>query len=155
MKWPESPEVLSAVYPTDGSLDVRVMGGAKVPTRVLGLKSPPRQWLTYGPSEIPVPTFLSSLDFFVYYQHSQAYDAFGRSVLEAAASGAVPILDPIFAPTFGGIGVYAGPETALETVHRIYSSPELFSEIASRAVALADERFGPAQYRKVLEQMMA
>src|SRR5699024_7346536 len=70
MKWPEDESVLAGVYPLDGRLDVRIMGGAKTPLRVLNENKIPKGWIVYKTDELDVKEFLYSLDYFVFFQHS-------------------------------------------------------------------------------------
>lgn len=154
MKWPEDPRTFEQVYPTDSSIDLRIMGGAGVPLRVLGESRAPASWVVFGADEMSARAFLGSIDFFVYYQHSQAYDAFGRSVLEALAAGCVAILPVRFESTFGKAAIYAEPEEVQATVHRYARDSEAFKEQAERAMHAVRESFSYTMYQSLLKQFM-
>lgn len=146
MKWPEDPRTLELVYPTSGDMDVRVMGGAGTPIETLGLKAQPPGWVVFDTDEMPVRTFLSSLDYFVYYQHSQAFDAFGRAILEAIAAGCVVILPHEFAPTFGEAATYADPEDVAAVIWTYYSAPKLHEEQVRKGYAKVRQEFSYESY---------
>src|SRR5690606_12846034 len=66
-KWPSRREDILNVYPNDGSIEVRVLGGATVPATILG--SLPSKWKVYEFNEIHPKDFLADLDFFVFFPH--------------------------------------------------------------------------------------
>lgn len=150
MKWPKDAKTLRLVYPTDGSVDVRVMGGGLTVSEILG-GSTPESWVVFGKDELDVRTFLNSIDFFVYFQHPDAFEAFGRAVLEAIATGCVAILPPHFEATFGSAAVYAEESEAIKRVHELYSSPSKYLAQSRAAVAFARDHFSYESYaRRVL-----
>jgi hypothetical protein len=140
MKWPSDADQLLEIYPDDPEFDVRIMGGAASAQQVLGRDLPPN-WLVYRRDQLPVRTFLSSLDFFVYYQHPEAFDAFGRAVLEALAVGCVVILPPHMRPVFGDAAIYAEPEDVRVVIRDLYSAPSHFFEQSLRAINAVEERY--------------
>jgi glycosyltransferase involved in cell wall biosynthesis len=154
MKWPEDPAALAAAYPSDGSAQVRVMGGARSALRVLGTKRAPTSWVVLPPDAMEVRAFLNSIDFFVYYQHRQAYDAFGRAVLEALATGCVAVLPHHFEPVFGDAALYADEEEAAGVVQRLYADPEAFRRQADLAMRRTRERFSHASYRTLVKGLV-
>jgi hypothetical protein len=155
MKWPESAEAVLDAYPTDGAVDVRIMGGASTPCAVLGLDRVPASWVGFAADEMGVREFLNSIDFFVYFQHTQAYDAFGRAVLEALAAGCVAILPDHFEPVFGDAALYAEPGRVRELVDHLHAEPELFREQADRAMLRVRERFSYETYRSLVATLLA
>lgn len=146
MKWPGDRNTLRSVYPTDGSVDVRIMGGGKTPRRLLGVRHNPAAWLVLETDEIPVRTFLNSIDYFVYYQHEHAYDAFGRATLEAIAAGCVAILPHFLEPTFGKAAMYASTDEAIPLVQELYSKPQAHWQQVSEANRVLRERFSYSAY---------
>lgn len=146
MRWPSDPEMLRAVYPTDGSVDVRVMGGGRTAREVLGTRHDSAAWLVLETEELPVRTFLSSIDYFVQYQHPSAYGAFGRETLEAIATGCVAVLPHFLEPTFGGAAVYASAEDAVPLVHELYNDPAAHWEQVARASRVLRDRFSETVY---------
>jgi len=146
MKWPDSRDSLVAAYPiADDDVEVRIMGGTRAASRVLGHPAP-ASWLSFAANEMDVRTFLNSIDFFVYHQHVDAYDAFGRAVLEALAAGCVAILPRNMEETFGDAALYATPEESMKLVRRYYGNPKAYFAQSERAVQRVAERFSRASY---------
>jgi len=146
MRWPGDPETLRAVYPTDGSVDVRIMGGSRVAREVLGTRYDPAAWLVLEDGELSARSFLSSLDYIVQYQHDSAVDTFARSTLEAIAAGCVAVLPPALEPVFGPAAIYAPPEDAIALVHRLYRDPVAHWAQVARANEAIRDRFGASRY---------
>jgi len=154
MKWPESPAELLAAYPVDGSAEVRVMGGAQAALEVLGRSATPQDWVVFGVDELEVRTFLNSIDFFVYFQHSQAYDAFGRAVLEALAAGCVAVLPHRFEETFGDAAVYCHPHEVPALIEKYWERPDLYRRQSERAVRRVAERFSHGRYAELIHSLL-
>lgn len=155
MKWPENSSALSAIYPTDASVDVRIMGGATTARNVLEKDHYPPNWVVFETNEMNVRSFLNSIDFFVYFQHSSAYDAFGRSVLEALAAGCVTILPHHFEETFGEAALYAEPAEVASLIRDHYENPLKFREQAEKAMAVVEHSFSFLQYVRIIEELLA
>lgn len=138
-KWPDDPDELLAAYPDDGSLQVRILGGAKVPGEILG--GVPRSWRVDGFDAIAVRDFLAGIDFFVYFHHPGWVEAFGRATLEAMASGAVAVLPPHFEPLFADAAVYTQPGGVRETVGGLYADKAAYDAQSRRGQSYVRERF--------------
>lgn len=150
MKWPSDPKVLQAVYPTDGSVDVRIMGGASVPAAVLDRSTPPPAWVAFPTDALPVPEFLRSLDFFVFFQNPVAVEAFGRAILEAVATNLVVILPRHYEAVFGEAALYVAPDEVRGLIRRYSTDRDLYVTQQRRAQRVVAERFSHAAY---LEQV--
>lgn len=153
MKWPADRDEMTSVYPTDGSVEVRVMGGVRSALEVLGGPLPPA-WVAFERDELEVRTFLNSLDFFVYYQHRSAFDAFGRAVLEALATGCVAVLPHHFQETFGDAAVYADESEAISTVWSIYEDPDRYRHQSRLAVQRVQEWFSYEEYARLVSELI-
>jgi len=153
MKWPADRQTLTSIYPTDGSVEVRIMGGSTAVAKALGTRVPPT-WLSFDADEMPVRTFLNSLDFFVYYQHPEAFDAFGRSVVEALATGCVAVLPHHFEATFGDAAVYADESDALGIVHRLWADRDAYEAQSKRALRIVTEKFGRGRYADRVTELL-
>ncbi|WP_256838904.1 glycosyltransferase [Ornithinimicrobium faecis] len=143
-KWPRDAATLKAVYPVDGSWDVRVLGGADPIERPL--RGVPKAWTVTEFGELSPQTFLQSLDFFVYYHDPQWVEAFGRTILEALAAGAVAVLPPHFRALFGEAAVYAEPAQVREVVEGLRANRPAYVAQRDRARALVRERFSYAAH---------
>jgi hypothetical protein len=149
-KWPVTKDAILGAYPADGSVEVHILGGADPAKVVLG-KVPP-QWhvLPFG-AQHP-RDFLADVDFVVYYQDPDWYEAFGRTVLEGLASGAVAITDPMLRPTFGEAAVYATPAEVGETLRSLHADPNAWRKQAERGQAWVRRDYGhDSQVRRVAE----
>lgn len=154
MKWPESTHTLENVYPVDGSADIRVMGGGSVPMEILGLQDFPSNWEVLARDAEPVKEFLDSLDFFVFYQHSEAVEAFGRSILEAIAANLVVILPPHFEPVFGEAAIYALPEDVQDVVRYYYADWSRYVEQQNRASNVLHSSFVYDAFLSRIEKLL-
>jgi hypothetical protein len=122
-KWPATAREILDAYPADGELDVRVRGGVRVASQLLG-RPVPRSWYVVAEDEVDLRVFLNELDFFVYVDHPNTVESVGRGVVEALATGCIPVLPPRFAPTFGAAALYAEPADVRETVLRVWRDPD-------------------------------
>lgn len=121
-KWPEDPAALLAAYPDDDSVRVRVLGGAEAVAGVLGRI--PDRWVVEEFGARDPRDFVAQLDFFVYFHRSDLVEAYGRTIMEAMASGAVVILPATFEPTFGDAALYRTPAEVRDTVRELCSDPD-------------------------------
>jgi hypothetical protein len=142
-KWPERREDLFAAYPDDGSRRVRVLGGASALAKRLGVR--PRTWEVLPFGSVPAEEFLAGLDAFVYFHHSGMREAFGRSVLEALASGLPVVTHRYLERVFGDACVYAEPR---ETPGILDALPR--GERNARGLALVRERYDWEEHRRRL-----
>ena len=138
-KWPQQPD-RDLIYPPDGRWDIRVLGWDPVVTKILG--APPPTWSVHRFGSVSPRDFLADLDFFVYFHHPRWVEAFGRTILEALASGAVAVLPRHFEQVFGQAAVYAEPHEVRATVQRLSADPAAYvaqSERGICAIALGDD----------------
>jgi UDP:flavonoid glycosyltransferase YjiC (YdhE family) len=139
-KWPADSATVQAAYPTSPDFRIRVLGGARVPREIMG-DSLPSNWTVHEFGELPPERFLAELDFFVYYHHPDWVEAFGRTILEALASGVVAVLPDHFRPLFGDACVYASPAEVETTIRTLASDPDRCHELSARGQDLARRRF--------------
>ncbi|MFW6028392.1 MAG: glycosyltransferase, partial [bacterium] len=138
--WPSDPRVIRAVYPTDGSWAVRVLGSSDAIMESLG--SVPDAWDVLPPQALSVQEFLASLDFFVCYYDRRWPEPFRRPILEAIASGALAVLPPNFEGLFGSAAVYAEPERVRTVVDGYFADRPAYERHVSEAEQLIRRRFG-------------
>ncbi|MGA9275384.1 hypothetical protein [Ilumatobacter sp.] len=140
LKWPGEAEVLRAVYPTDGSVRVRVLGGADAVSDILGEE--PDGWEVFPFGSVAPREFLAGLDAFVYYHHSDLTEAFGRTILEALAVGVPVVVPHHFRMTFGDACVYADAECALAQLQILLDDPAALRAHLDRTDEIVRTRFG-------------
>lgn len=153
MKWPTA-EDLPLIYPGNGRWDVRVMGGIKTVCGLLG-REPSPEWTCYRYDETDVDSFLYQLDYWVYFPHPEQYEAFGRAVIEALASGCVVVLPPRFEPTFGDAALYCEPAEVIGLVDAHYADPERHLAQSALAQQRVRERFSHDSYRKLVTELLS
>ena len=98
-KWPDTARRRSRPIRTIRASPSRCWAAAPFLFDLLG--GYPRNWMVWRFDAFPPERFLSKIDFFVYYHSSQWVEAFGCTIAEAMASGAVAILPPHFEALFG------------------------------------------------------
>ena len=155
MKWPEDPAVLRQVYPLDGSFDVRLMGGARTPSSILGLEHTPEAWISHPKDQMPVRDFLAGLEYFVFYQNSNAIEAFGRAILEAIASNLVVILPPHYEPVFGQAAVYARASDVTTVIESFVRDPERYRSQQQIAHDILNREFTHEAYVRRINEVLS
>jgi glycosyltransferase involved in cell wall biosynthesis len=152
-KWP-TPDVLTVVYPIDGSRDIRVLGGADHARERLG-KPVDGVWTVYPFGSKPAAEFLKELDFWVYFHGPDWYESFGMATAEAMAAGLVVILPPVMQPTFGDGAIYCEPSDVGRLIDELWADPAAYTAQSARAVRTAQERFGEAALLVRIEQYLS
>lgn len=151
VKWPRDAATIREVYLSDPSWTVRVMGGA---TCVTDLTGPLPDHVTVLPfNAVPVPDFLKTIDFFVYYDDPERVEAFGRVFIEAIAAGCCVILPRYYAPVFGEACLYADPPEVRDLVNRMQADPAGFVAFVTRAQDIARERWSYATHLRRLKAL--
>jgi hypothetical protein len=141
MKFPESRAVLLACYPASASYEVRIMGGRKSCGALLGSDTFPANWTMLEHREMPTQDFLEGIDFFVHFDNPNIVEAFGRSLLEAIASGRVTILPEKFRRVFGEAAIYCRPEEVEGVVNTFWNYPDNYRRQSETAQRIVQERF--------------
>jgi Glycosyltransferase family 28 C-terminal domain len=152
LKWPNDRASTLAAYPDDPGFIVRILGAGPFLRELAG--GYPRNWEVWPFDAIPPTQFLSKLDFFVYFHHSQWVEAFGRSIIEGMASGAVAILPPHFKSLFGDGAVYAEPHEVRALVRALHADRRAFLRQSRRGSAFVTQHFGPAAHVKRLRSLI-
>lgn len=155
MKFPGDPDHLLRCYPAVPDIDVRIMGGVQSCRAVLADRDVPENWALIPYNDIPVNAFLAVLDFFVYYDNDHIVEAFGRSVLEALASGVVVILPEKFRRVFGDSAVYAAAEDVEDLVRSIYSDRGRYRALSARSLEYVRSHFSRESYAARMAGLLA
>ena len=145
-KWPSDRQVFKQVYPADGSANVCILGGTKVPVRKGFLPRNPPSWEIYAFNEISVEEYLAEkIDFFVYFHSDGWLEAFGMAILEAMSYGVVCVLPRHFEPVFKDAAVYAEPDQVKAVVSELWD-PQRYAEQQQRAVRFIEQECTPDAY---------
>lgn len=151
-KWPTTRSELEAVYPTDGTVSVHVLGGATIARQVLG-RQLPDSWRVWGFASREPRAFLRELDVYVYYTDRRWVEAFGRNVLEAMAAGVPVVLPPALEATFGDAAHYAEPGSVRAIVRALHQDSDLWTRTSQHAQQRVRERFGHDVHRARIQAL--
>ena len=149
-KWPERAEDILAAYPNDGSVDVRILGGAKSVRAVLSRV--PSRWTVHKFGSRSPQEFLAELDVYIYFTHSEWVESFGRSIFEAMAVGVPVVLPEMYRPLFRDAALYATPQTARDVAVRLCGDPEAYDRQVELARAYVSRSFGYEMHRRRLRE---
>ncbi|TLP94738.1 glycosyltransferase [Nesterenkonia salmonea] len=151
-KWPSDRTVFRQVYPVDGSAEVCILGGAKVPKKLGYLPPRPKGWEVYVFNEIEVEEYLAhKIDFFVYFHSDGWLEAFGMAILEAMSYGVVCVLPRHFEPVFGDAAVYAQPHEVQSVISETWDE-EKYKAQQKRAKSFVQDTCTPSAYvRRLME----
>ena len=148
IKFPDDPRDLLAAYGLPDTYDVRMLGAAQtVPALLAQAQAPvPANWTLYEHKEIDVREFLAGLDFVVYMDNPNAFEAFGRALLESATSGAVCIAAPKHRATFGDSCLYAEPAAVPALLAQLVADPVAYRAQVERAHRYIEEHFSTESF---------
>lgn len=142
MKFPASVETMLKVYPSDGNFVVDIMGGTKTVPKIFGGdRHVPSNWVLRPYGSMSPQDFLDSIDVFVYFDHPTTVEAFGRSILEAMASGCAVVLPEKFQDVFGPGPVYCSPDEVREVLERMRTDGAFFDSVREQTISIVKERF--------------
>ncbi|WP_127497303.1 glycosyltransferase [Actinoplanes solisilvae] len=144
VKWPRDPVELLQAYPDSADVRVRILGGGEIGVQRLGRQPASWEIVEFG-AETP-REFLGTLDFFVYFHDPAWTDAFGRTILEAMASGVPVIAGPHFRSVFAEAAIYTHPAGVRDLVLRWHKDRPAYEAQVARARHYVTEQFGSASH---------
>jgi glycosyltransferase involved in cell wall biosynthesis len=144
--WPTNPDEIRAVYCADERCTVEIIGDSSVPLSLLG--ACPNNWVTRRQGSIDLGTWLSRLDFFIYYPRQDRAMALGL-MLEAMAAGCPVILPPTLQSPFGSAALYAKPAEVWEMIEKLWQNRDAYLKRAlmGRDFVLSRCNFGQLAMR--------
>lgn len=147
---PTFEEVLSG-YSFEDRYEVRMMGALHTIIKLAEQAGVPREelpenWVLTRHKTQEVTEFLEGLDFFLYLDNADTREAFGRVLLEAAASGVLTIAHPKHRETFGEVLDYALPGEAQALIDSYVADPIGYRRRVEKSRQLVTERFGHAGF---------
>ncbi len=156
IKFPTTWADVCAAYDLGPGHRVRLMGARTQLRRLAaeaGVGAYPPEWEVIPHRGLDTREFLAELDVFVYMDNPGAHEAFGRVLLEAAASGALTIAHPKHEPTFGSILDYALPHEVPALVAR-YRDPVLFHDRVARTLEGVRTTFGHGRFLSDVRELL-
>ncbi len=144
LKWPADPDDLLAAYPDSDDVRVRILGGVDGLEAVLA--TVPENWEVHPFGSMDACEFLAGVDFFVYHHHHDLVEAFGRTIIEALASGCVVVLPETFRELFGEGCVYAEPSAVRGLVLGLHGDPQAYRSQVEAGDRVVRERFSHAAH---------
>jgi glycosyltransferase involved in cell wall biosynthesis len=144
VKWPREAAEILAAYPAADDLRVRVLGGGELAVKRIGHQ--PASWEVLPFGELSPRAFLRTIDFFVYFHDKDLVEAFGRTILEAMASGVPVIVGEHFRPLFGDAAHYCTPAEAPDLARALYADWPRYRASVAKARQIVEERFGHSSH---------
>lgn len=149
LKWPDTKEEVRNAYPDDPSIRIKILGG--VPENI-------KPWVGSNWSILPfaddgIAEFLSKLDFYVFFHSRRWVEAFGISIAEAMACGAVTVLDQSYESLFEDGAVYARPEETMDVLNRFIEWPEEFERQSRAGRSLVERKFSLDAYPQRMREL--
>lgn len=150
--WPDSYEVIETVLPSNGSIDVRILGNARAMLRRSNMQTYPADWLVFRDRDINPEAYMSSIDFFVYFPDQSLEQAFCREALEAVASGSVAILPKRFKKSLGKIAIYTSSHNVPTMIYELLDDPCQYQRIVAEAQRIIDSRYTAERFLAYLDK---
>ncbi|WMT92616.1 glycosyltransferase [Pelagibacterium sp. H642] len=137
-------EVMKRHFPP--SATCRILGGDSF---LLDPGTVPAHWDVLPFGTVPVPEFLQSIDFFVYFTHPLLRESFGRVLAEAICAGKLVITDHDTAMNFCG-AVHPSDGTDLDRIIAGYvADPPAYQQFVEQAQKII-RRFGPDRFAETV-----
>jgi glycosyltransferase involved in cell wall biosynthesis len=155
LAWPDSGAILRQVYPLTRDVDVRILGDARAPLRVLKRMTVPSRWLVYREDDVTPRAFLHQLDFFVYFPSDRLPSPPTDLLARAMASGAIVVVPERFEEYFGEAALYCPPDQLKATLLRYHADQKLFREQAGRGLRFVQQRHHPSRYVNRIEELIS
>ncbi|GAB2467308.1 hypothetical protein GCM10027063_04790 [Promicromonospora xylanilytica] len=141
--WPASKDDFVGAYPTDDSVDVRLLGALDHVWAAVG--RPPAQWLVYRAGDVSQRRMLQQLDYVPCFP-AEAVQRPPAHLVRAMAAGGVVIVPERFRPVYGDAAAYAAPGDVLELVRHLEEHPEERAELARAAESYLAAHHGAEQF---------
>ncbi|WP_134774615.1 glycosyltransferase family 2 protein [Ornithinimicrobium flavum] len=156
LKHPATHADMVAAYDLGPGFDVRLMGSRATWKRLqleagLAEDTPvPAGWTMLRAGSMDPKDLLRDLDFFLYQDHPDRHEAFGRVLLEAAASGVVVVAHPKHERVFGDLLDYAEPTGSRAVIGSYLADPQRYAARVAQMQRLVAERYSHASFLRRL-----
>lgn len=153
MKWPDKLVDFVDAYYQPEIFRTHVLGGmdsiaASIPQDV-------RDGLSVSPfGSEDVRTYLSRLDFWVYFHSEATVESFGMAAAEAMEAGLVVILPHYMQATFGDGAIYAEPREVGTVIQRYWNDRELYVRQSEHARSYVKNHYSETAYETRLQGIL-
>ena len=149
--WPSSLEDLRAAYCVDKRCQVAIRGDASIPLELLGMR--PANWMI-SEGDVGARTFLSKLDFYVYYPQGSQVEQLDCTLLQAMALGCPVILPPNFRDTFGTAAYYAEAAMVWPSIEMLWRTENVYFSQARAGRDFAESHGHGRQFSMRLHRLI-
>ncbi|MEM8821923.1 MAG: hypothetical protein AAGE90_20770 [Pseudomonadota bacterium] len=151
-KWPATRDRILSAYPDDPGFEVHLLGVESWLERLLG--GWPSNWTVHPFNSVSPAVFLQRIDYFVFFHREDWVETFGRTVIEAAAAGAICILPRHFEPIFGDLALYCEAEEVAPLVMTLHGDAERREAQRALGMRRVRERFSLEAYHQRLPSVV-
>lgn len=152
--WP-TVETLHEIFPTDGSVEVRVLGDARGALRVSGERRLPADWLSFRDGDIAPEMFWRTVDASVVYDQETRGRAIERPVLEALALGTPVITDSERAALYNHAVLVAEPADAVQVATDLIADRVRCEEVAEIGRSFVRDNFNPEVFYEFMSHRVS
>lgn len=152
--WP-TVEALHETFPTDGSVEVRVLGDARGALRVSGERRLPADWLSFRDGDISPEIFWRTVDASVVYDQETRGRAIERPVLEALASGTPVITDSERAALYNHAVLVAEPADAVRIATDLLADRDRYEEVAEIGRSFVRDNCNPQAFYEFMRHCVS
>lgn len=160
IKFPTTAADLLAAYDLPEPYTVQMMGARSTVAALMreAGRDPedlPSRWTVLGHKARPVLDFVRGLDAVVYLDNPDAHEAFGRSLLESAATGLPVVAARKHEATFGEVLLYADPPEVHGLLEQLRADPQRTMRHTRRALDLVRERYSHESFVRKIRPLIA
>lgn len=149
--WPRR-ETLESIYPTDGTVDVRVLGDPRGGVRELRGKHVPAAWRAFQHGQVSASAFWRTVEFAVVYDQRGDAQSVSREVLEAMAASCVVIMKPEASIVYSDAIEASNGEDVSNKIHELRKNRPEYLRRTDRARQFLHEQCSPRHYVKFLTE---
>jgi hypothetical protein len=154
--WPTSKDDFLAAYPTDGDVDVRLLGARDHVGDVIGRPPAgraPAEWLVYRNGDLSQRQLFLQLDYVPCFP-TDAVEQPPAYLTRALAAGSVVIVPERFRRFYGDAATYANPGDVLDLVRRLEEDPAERSKLASAAARLLEDHHDAGRFVELVTGLL-
>lgn len=153
LKWPDTEEEILEAYLQPGVFQTSILGGvASIRDLLTAKQLEDLHVIEFG--AIDPASYLTTLDFWVYFHSENLTESFGMSIIEAMSSGIVTILPQYMEPMFGDGAIYGSAQDVRFLVKEYWDDKELYRIQSERGRAQAQKLYSVGSYQKRITSIL-